>query len=48
LIKQPQFSQLRISKATIDIISGSLAGIAGIISGYPIDTVKVRTQLLGG
>jgi solute carrier family 25 carnitine/acylcarnitine transporter 20/29 len=39
---------MKISKTTCDLIAGSSAGVAGVLSGYPIDTVKVRTQLLGG
>ena len=37
------FSFERVAK---DLLAGSLAGVANVVSGHPLDTVKVRMQML--
>ena len=34
----------KLSKGATDALSGSLGGIASILIGHPLDTVKVRLQ----
>jgi len=36
--------KLTMSNTTLDLVSGSIGGIAGTIVGHPFDTVKVRLQ----
>jgi len=42
----PSFSLPQLSHAQRDIIAGSLAGFCIVLTGHPLDTLKVRMQML--
>ncbi|KAJ3416844.1 hypothetical protein HDV05_008429 [Chytridiales sp. JEL 0842] len=46
----PPVSERGFKSAAIDFLAGSLGGVAGVVSGHPFDTIKVRlqSQLPGG
>lgn len=43
--ENPDRKKLALSKTTVDMLSGSCAGIVGTFVSHPLDTVKVRFQV---
>ena len=41
----PEKKRLNFSKTSVDLISGSCAGVISTLIAHPLDTVKVRFQL---
>lgn len=44
-VQNPVSKKLALSKTTVDMMSGSAAGIVGAFMSHPLDTVKVRFQV---